>query len=43
MVVMSANSTVPRIAPAGTGMTSYPPNAKIRSRPVDERSASEGD
>jgi hypothetical protein len=30
-------------SPAGTGITSYPPNAKISSRPVAERSAIDGE
>ena len=39
IVMISANGTAARgslASPAGTGMTSYPPNAKMSSRPVDD-------
>ncbi|MDQ3347477.1 MAG: hypothetical protein M3545_05870 [Acidobacteriota bacterium] len=44
MVMMSAKGTSRRgwrVSPATTGITSYPPNAKIKSRPLLDRSCSE--
>ena len=46
IVMIRANGTArlgSRASPAGTGTTSYPPNAKIRSSPVAESCASDGE